>query len=189
MKGRKIERLPDDIRQHLYSLLESKKFTAIEITEQINEMLAEYDGEKDVDSVSKNSVWREAQRMDEISKQMRESQHWADRMSEKFDLSNLGEQGRLLLSMLSTAAFKTSAHLMNQDDPIDPETLGDLVLSISRLQRGANYSAELEKQITEKARKAALEEAATVAETQAKKGGVGKDTIMQLRQAISNIKL
>ena len=189
MKGRKIERLPDEIRQHLYALLESKQFTSVEITDQINDMLAEFAGETDVESVSKNSIWREGQRMDEISKQMRESQHWADRMSEKFDLSNLGEQGRLLLSMLSTAAFKTSAHLMNKDDPIDPETLGDLVLSISRLQRGANYSAELEKQVAEKARKEALEAAASVAENHAKKGGVSKDSILQLRQAISNIKL
>jgi hypothetical protein len=189
MKGRKIQRLPEEVRQYLYEMLEARKLTSQEISDQINDMLAEYPGETDVDSVSKNAVWREAQRMDEISNQMRESQHWADRMSEKFDLSNLGEQGKLLLSMLSTAAFKTSAHLMNKDDPIDPETLGDLVLSISRLQRGANYSAELEKQIAEKVRKETLEAAANAVENTAKKGGSNKETIQLLRQAISDIRL
>jgi hypothetical protein len=108
-------------------------------------------------------------------------------MADKFDLSNLGEQGRLLLSMLNTAAFKTSAHLMNNDAPIDPETLGDLVLSISRLQRGANYSAELEKQITEKARKQTLEAAAKEMEAGAKERGFTMDDIIHIRERLYGI--
>jgi hypothetical protein len=188
-KGTKVQRLPDEIRHQLYGLLESKKFTAIEITEQINQMLVDFKGDKDVDSISKNTVWREAQRMDEIAEQMLESQHWAERMSDKFDLSNLGEQGRLLLSMLNTAAFKTSAHLMSKEEFIDPDTLGDLVLSISRLQKGANYSAELEKQISERVRKQALEEAANIVEKSAVRGGSNKETIELLRQAISDKRL
>lgn len=186
-KGTKIDRLPDVIRQQLYALLESKKFTAIEITEQVNQMLAEFDGESDVESISKNTVWREAQRMDEIADQMRESQHWAERMSDKFDLTNLGEQGRLLLSMLNTAAFKTSAHLMNKEEFIDPETLGDLVLSISRLQKGANYSAELEKQIAEKVRKQALQDAAKEMEVGAKERGFGMEDIQFIRERLYGI--
>lgn len=188
-KGTKIERLPEGIRKQLFALLESKRFTAMEITNEINQMICDHKGESDVQSISKNTVWREAQKMEEIAEQMRESQHWAERMADKFDLTNLGEQGRLLLSMLNTAAFKTSAHLMSSEEFIDPDTLGDLVLSISRLQKGANYSAELEKQISEKVRKQALEDAANVAEKEATKRGVNATSIKALRQAISDIKL
>jgi hypothetical protein len=186
-KGTKIQRLPDDIRHQLYGLLESKKFTAIEITEQINQMLADFDGDKDVESISKNTVWREAQRMDEIADQMLESQHWAERMSDKFDLTNLGEQGRLLLSMLNTAAFKTSAHLMSKEEFIDPDTLGDLVLSISRLQKGANYSAELEKQISERVRKQALEDAAKEMTNVAKERNLSPEDIVHIRERLYGI--
>lgn len=186
-KGTKIQRLPDDIRKQLYGLLESKKFTAIEITEHVNQMLVDYDGESDVSSISKNTVWREAQRMDEIAEQMLESQHWAERMSDKFDLTNLGEQGRLLLSMLNTAAFKTSAHLMSNEEFIDPDTLGDLVLSISRLQKGANYSAELEKQIAEKVRVEAISLAADMVEEGGKECGITLDDIKHIRERLYGI--
>lgn len=189
MKGRKVERLPDDIRSHLYSLLESKKLTCQEIADQVNDMLLEYENDSEIESIDDNTVWREAKRMERITEQMNESQRWAEAMADKYDLSQLGEQGRILLSMLQSAAFKTASHLMGKSDPIDPETLGDLVLSIQRLQRGTNYSAVLKEQIREEIKQEALAAAASVAEKHAKKGGVGKDAILQLRQAISDIKL
>ena len=188
MKGRKVERLPEEVRTHLYSLLETKQFTCQQIADQVNDMLLGYQDD-DIDSIDDNTVWREGKRMEQITEQMNESQRWAEAMSDKYDLTQLGEQGRILLSMLQSAAFKTASHLMGQSEPIDPETLGDLVLSIQRLQRGTNYSASLKEQIREEIKQETLAKAASVAEKHAKKGGIGKDSIAQLRQAISDIKL
>ncbi|MCP3701406.1 MAG: DUF3486 family protein, partial [Alteromonas sp.] len=82
-----------------------------------------------------------------------------------------------------------TSNLMSQEDPIDPETLGDLVLSISRLQRSANYNADLEKQIAEKARKQALAEAQEQAESAAKTAGLSSGNIDLIRRAIAGERL
>lgn len=192
MKGTKVDLLPDNIRALLHQLIDSKRYTSQDIADMVNAELEQYAGETEVDRISKNLVWREAKKLEEVAEDMRRSQSYAKSMSDKLDLNSLGEQGVLLQSMLMSAMFKTTAHAMasaTEDSPIDVETLGDLVLSIQRLQRTANFSATLEKQIKEKAiveAKAAAAEAATDA---AKKAGLGSGNVELIRQAIAGARL
>lgn len=192
MKGTKVDLLPDNIRALLHQLIDSKRYTSQDIADMVNAELEQYAGETEVDRISKNLVWREAKKLEEVADDMRRSQSYAKSMSDKLDLNSLGEQGVLLQSMLMSAMFKTTAHAMasaTEDSPIDVETLGDLVLSIQRLQRTANFSATLEKQIKEKAiveAKAAAAEAATDA---ARKAGLGSGNVELIRQAIAGARL
>ncbi|MFN4056445.1 MAG: phage protein Gp27 family protein [Alishewanella aestuarii] len=192
MKGTKVDLLPDDIRAKLHQLIDSKRYTSQQIADMVNRELEHYAGTTDVESISKNLVWREAKKLEEVAEDMRRSQSYAKAMSDKLDLNSLGEQGVLLQSMLMSAMFKTTAHAMasaTEDSPIDPETLGDLVLSIQRLQRTANFSAVLEKQIEERTMLKAKAAAAEAAVTAAKKAGVGSGNVELIRAAIAGARL
>jgi len=189
MKGRKVQRLPDTIKNKLEEMIASKKYTSQEIADTVNLMLDEYAGKTDVESIDDNTVWRESKRIEEIAARVRESQEMASALADKFDLNNLGEQGRLLMALLQSAHFKTTTTIMDRDDFIDPETLNELVLSMARLQRSANSNAELEKRIYDKAKLEAQEESAQAAEKIVKQAGASEDTINKLREAIAGVRL
>lgn len=191
-KGTKIDLLPDDIRRLFHQLIDSKRYTSQQIADMVNAELAQYSGDTEVERISKNLVWREAKKMEEVAEDMRRSQEYAKGLASQLNLENLGEQGVLLQSMLMSAMFKTTAHAMaaaTDDSPIDPETLGDLVLSIQRLQRTANFSAVLEKQIEERTMMKAKAAAAEAAVTAAKKAGVGSGNVELIRAAIAGARL
>lgn len=182
-KGTKAELLPDEIRALFYQLINSKRYTSQEIADMVNAELAQYGGETEVDRISKNLAWREAKKMQEVADDMRRSQEYAKGMASQLNLENLGEQGLLLQSMLMSAMFKTTAHAMSaatDESPIDPETLGDLVLSIQRLQRAANSSAVLKKQIKDEM----LEEQRARLSTMQSKGGVTPETLAAINEML-----
>jgi len=183
MKGTKVDLLPEDIRALLHRLIDSKRYTSQDIADMVNTELANYAGNSDVEQISKNLVWREAKKMEEVANDMRRCQDYATAMADKLDLSSLGEQGMLLQSMLMSAMFKTTAHAMSKatdDAPVDIETLGDLVLSIQRLQRTANSSAVLKKQLKEEL----LAEQKAKLDTLGSKGGVTAETQAAIREAL-----
>lgn len=183
MKGTKIDLLPEDIRALLHRLIDSKRYTSQDIADMVNTELANYAGNSDVEQISKNLVWREAKKMEEVANDMRRCQDYATAMADKLDLSSLGEQGMLLQSMLMSAMFKTTAHAMakaTDDAPVDIETLGDLVLSIQRLQRTANSSAVLKKQLKDEL----LAEQKAKLDTLGSKGGVTAETQAAIREAL-----
>ena len=189
-RGNKIERLPEHVRENLREMLGTKQYTCQQIADAINDELANISGEQtDVESIDDNTVWREKKRIEQISHDIKQSQAYVEALSKQCDLSSIGDTGRVLMNLLQSAAFKTTSNLMSQEDPIDPETLGDLVLSISRLQRSANYNADLEKQIAEKARKQALAEAQEQAESAAKTAGLSSGNIDLIRRAIAGERL
>ena len=183
MKGTKVDLLPEDIRALLHRLIDSKRYTSQDIADMVNTELANYAGNSDVEQISKNLVWREAKKMEEVANDMRRCQDYATAMADKLDLSSLGEQGMLLQSMLMSAMFKTTAHAMSKatdDAPVDIETLGDLVLSIQRLQRTANSSAVLKKQLKEEL----LAEQKAKLDTLGSKGGVTAETQAAIREVL-----
>jgi len=183
MKGTKADLLPEDIRAYFHQLIQSKKYTCEQIAEMVNQELANYTGESDVEQISKNLVWREAKKMEEVAQDIQRCNEYSKAMADKLNLASLGEQGVLLQSMLMSAMFKTTAHAMSKatdDEPIDPETLGDLVLSIQRLQRSVSNSATLRKQIKEEL----LAEQKAKLEAMDSKGGVTADTKAAIREAL-----
>jgi hypothetical protein len=192
MKGNKVDLLPEEIRAYFHRLIQSKKYTCDQIAEMVNSELEQYNGETNVEQISKNLVWREAKKMESVAQDIQRCNEYSRAMADKLNLASLGEQGVLLQSMLMSAMFKTTAHAMSKatdEAPVDIETLGDLVLSIQRLQRTANFSAVLEKQIEEKAIAKAKAAATDAAVTAAKKAGVGSGSVALIREAIAGARL
>lgn len=187
MKGRKVELLPDEIKSVFFKLVESKQFTAQQIADDINQRLADFKGEKLVESIDDNTVWREGKRLDEILRQKTESETMVATLGDKYDLTSLGETGRVLMNMLQSAIFRTSTHLMSGNAPVDPETLGDLILSVSRLQRSAIYNQDLEQRIKQQARKEALEKAAAEMESAASDRNLKPEDIKYIRERLYGI--
>lgn len=189
-RGTKIERLPEQLREQVRELIASKQYTCQQIADLVNDELTGFSSaDTDVESIDDNTVWREKKRIEQISLDIKQSQAYVEALSKQCDLSSIGDTGRVLMNLLQSAAFKTTTTLMNGNDPIDPDTLGDLVLSISRLQRSANYNADLEKQIAERARKQALAEAQSKAEEAAKSAGLSSGNIDLIRRAIAGERL
>ncbi|WP_283709808.1 phage protein Gp27 family protein [Pseudoalteromonas prydzensis] len=189
-RGNKIERLPDHLRENLREMLATKQHTCQQIADAINEELAELSGvQTDVESIDDNTVWREKKRIESIADEIRRSQAYVESLSKQCDLTSIGDTGRVLMSLLQSAAFKTTSSLMGGEDPIDAETLNDLVMAVARLQRSANHNADLEKQIAEKARKQALAEAQAQAESAGKAAGLSSGNIDLIRRAIAGERL
>ncbi|MBH0066782.1 phage protein Gp27 family protein [Pseudoalteromonas sp. NZS100] len=189
-RGNKIERLPDHLRENLREMLATKQHTCQQIADAINEELAELSGvQTDVESIDDNTVWREKKRIESIADEIRRSQAYVESLSKQCDLTSIGDTGRVLMSLLQSAAFKTTSSLMGGEDPIDADTLNDLVLAVARLQRSANHNADLEKQIAEKARKQALAEAQAQAESAGKAAGLSSGNIDLIRRAIAGERL
>jgi len=189
-RGNKIERLPDHLRENLREMLATKQHTCQQIADAINEELAELSGvQTDVESIDDNTVWREKKRIESIADEIRRSQAYVESLSKQCDLTSIGDTGRVLMSLLQSAAFKTTSSLMGGEDPIDADTLNDLVMAVARLQRSANHNADLEKQIAEKARKQALAEAQAQAESAGKAAGLSSGNIDLIRRAIAGERL
>lgn len=183
MKGSKVDLLPEDIRAYFHRLIQSKKYTCDQIAEMVNSELEQYTGETGVEQISKNLVWREAKKMESVAQDIQRCNEYSRAMADKLNLASLGEQGVLLQSMLMSAMFKTTAHAMSKatdEAPVDIETLGDLVLSIQRLQRSVSSSATLKKQIKEEL----LAEQRAKLESLGSKGGVTAETKAAIREAL-----
>lgn len=189
-KGSKFERLPEELRKEARQRIASKKYTNAEIAEFINAELTKYSvQETDVDSIDDNTVWREGSKMKALADDMRRTQTAMEAVSNKVDLTSIGEQGQLLMSMLTSAIFKTTHGLIEGEDPIDAETLGDLVLSVSRLQKSAQINQKLKQEIRDAARKEALADAEEQATQAGKKAGLSSGNIALIREAIAGARL
>jgi len=189
-KGGKFDRLPEQLQKQARQMLMAKKHTNKQIQEFINSELKSYSVEEtDVESIDDNTVWREGTKMKALADDMRRTQNAMEAVSNKVDLTSIGEQGQLLMSMLTSAIFKTTHGLIEGEEPVDPETLGDLVLSVSRLQKSAEINAKLKAEIKNQARKEALDEAEDAAMSAGKKAGLSSGNIELIREAIAGARL
>lgn len=177
-----IDRLPDDVREQLQSLLRDPRVTQLAATAKINEIL-ESDGHEE--RVTKSAVNRYSLRMEKVGRKMRESRQMAEMWIGKFGSAPQGQVGNLINEMLRTLSFDIS--LILQEGEINEETapavvdmIKDLALTTMRLEKAANLNVEREKEI----RQQALTDAADTAAKIAKKGGLTKTTVQQLRSEI-----
>jgi len=155
-KPSKIDLLPDTIKTELNALLRDGKLTQKAIVAKVNQLIAE-SGLDDSIKVSASGVNRYSTQMETIGHDIRQAREMAELWVAKLGNKPTGEVSQLLMEMLRTQSFKLLVKA--NDDPnevLDPKTIGELALSIQRLERAALLSIEKEKQI----RQAFAEEAA-----------------------------
>lgn len=153
-----IDRLPEDIKAQLQQLLQDKRITQLDVTAKINALL-EADGHEE--RVTKSSVNRYAQRMEEVGAKLRQSREIAQMYIAHVGAAPQGQTGLLINEMLRSMAFELSLKLQDVDLE-DPENMSAtidqvkaLALAVQRLEQSATINvkreAEIKKQLIEQA--------------------------------------
>ncbi len=183
-----IDRLPTDIREKLQALLRDPRVTQLEATRRINAILEE---EGRPERVSKSSVNRYAQRMEQVGERLRQSREVAEMWIAKLGAAPQGKLGHLVNEILRTFAFDLSLQLQDGLSAMDSEAmpgavkmLKELSIAIHRLEQAAGENVKREAEIREHARR----EAADAAEKVARQGGLSADSVQAIRRAILGVR-
>ena len=181
-KPSKIDGLPDAIKARLHELLRGS-LPQSEILSIVNGLIDDA-GLAKSDKLSKSGLNRYASKMETLGQQIRETREVADAWVARLGTKPTGEVSQLLIELLRTAHFKLLMKTAEDpDEVLDPETLGDLALSIGRLEKASMLSTQREKEL----RKAFAEEAASEAETAAKAAGLTAEGAKLIKQQILGI--
>jgi hypothetical protein len=177
-----IDRLPEDIRVKLQEYLRDPQLTQKEARIRINEIL---DGTDHPERLSKSSVNRYAQRMEDVGAKLRETREVARMWIGKLGSEPQGEVGKLLNELVRTLAFRAAmkASEADEDEPIDPKLLKSLAVSVYRLERAANENAVLE----DKIRKKTLLQAAAAVDEAAQAQGLDKEQARFWREKVLGV--
>ena len=174
-----IDKLPEDIKAQLQQLLQDPRVTQLDATAKINEIL---EAEGHPERVTKSSVNRYAQRMEEVGARLRQSREVAQMYIAHVGAAPQGQTGLLINEMLRSMAFELSLKLQDVDLE-DPENMSAtidqvkaLALAVQRLEQSATINVKRETEI----RKQALEEAANAASETARQAGVSPDTVERI---------
>ncbi|WP_432460810.1 DUF3486 family protein [Agarivorans sp. QJM3NY_25] len=181
-KPSKVDSLPDHIKTYLHELLRGGH-TQSEILNLVNHAI-EQAGLEEHDKLSRSGLNRYASRMETIGGEIREMREMTEVWVAKLGSKPTGEATQLLLEILKSAHFKLLMKTAEDpDEVLDPKTLGNLALSIGRLEKAAMLSTQREQEL----RKAFAEDAANAAEKVAKSAGLTKEAVGQLKREILGI--
>jgi hypothetical protein len=180
-----IDRLPNDIREKLQELLRDPRVTQLDATARINAILEEEGHDQ---RLSKSAVNRYYQQMKEAGAKLRQSREVAQMWIGRLGAAPQGQVGNLVNEILRTLSFDMA--LMLQDGELNVKTapgvvemLKGLSLTMQRLEKAASENVKREEEI----RKHALEEAASIAGTSAKKGGLSDGAVETIKKEILGI--
>jgi hypothetical protein len=177
-----IDRLPDDVREAIQSLLRDPRVTDLEATARINEVLA---AEGHDAQLSKSAVNRYALRMREVGRKLEESRETAKMWIGRLGSEPAGEVGKLVNEMVRTLAFRVVMRASEEEDEdISVDDLKSLAISVHRLEQAAEKNAAVEAKIRHQAREQAMQEAVDTVEQIAQKGGLSKDISQAVRRQL-----
>jgi len=184
-KRSKIDLLPTAIKAELDLLLRDNKMTQKDILNIVNALIDEAGLSDDI-KLSPAGVNRYASKMETIGADIKAAREMSEMWVAKLGTKPTGDVTMLLMEMLRSQYFKLMVKANdNPDEVLDPKTIGNLALSIQRLERAALLSIEKEKQI----KKAFAEEVESNVTDTAKKAGLSSQNISLLRQAIGRARL
>jgi hypothetical protein len=156
-----IDRLPEDIREQLQSLLRDPRVTQLEATARINAILDETDHPE---RLSKSSVNRYKLRMDKIGTRLKESREMAQMWIAKLGAAPQGQVGHLVNEILRTLSFDMAlvlqeGQLDGDNAPAVVDMLKGLALTMQRLEKASSENVKREEQIRTQEREAAKKNA------------------------------
>lgn len=178
----KVDRLPEEIKTQLNILLREGRETQQAILQEINRMVEEA-GLSDEDKLSRNGLSRYSQTFHKGMERYRHAQQLTQQWVQQFGEMPQTDIARSLIEIGKSQIFDIQMAAIEADKPLDPKTLNHLALAIKRLQEAQTGSVKLEKEI----RRQAMEDAAAAAETVAKKVGMTKDGVQQIKNEILGI--
>lgn len=178
-----IEKLPDDLRVRLIELLQDSSVTQGEVAEMINEQAGE-------SVVSKSSVNRYAQRMQEFNEKNRQAREVAEIYLSKVGDAKQNQLGKVINEQVRMLAFELLINIENiKESAGDPKAmagLADVIHKISRsikdLESAATTNMERERKLREAAKEVAEE-----VENTTRKAGLSDQAVAAIRKKILGI--
>ncbi|EKC8765166.1 DUF3486 family protein [Salmonella enterica] len=155
---KKADLLPDSIRKPLLEMLREKRFTQVQVREEINRLIEEA-GLPDEMKLSRGAVWRLASENEEVARDLRDLREQTKAMVAELGDKPTGDTTTLILEMTRSLLFRklrAARRDLKDDGEIDIGLLKNIMLAVQRLESAAERSMKREKEI----RAAYAEEAA-----------------------------
>lgn len=188
-KKSSIDLLPDAVKDALNAWLRDPAITQGEATERTNALLNEYGHDQ---TISRQAVNRYDLRLREVGKKLIQGREVAKMWIDRVGAEPQGQVGKLVNEMLRNIAFDLALSLQDQEltEENAPQIVGvvkELSLTIQRLEMAASVNVKRDQEIRDQARALAMEEAAAAAESSAKKAGLSRKAISEIKHSILGI--
>lgn len=176
----KIDKLPDEIKSQLNMLLRDGRMSQTDIRNEINDLIKDAGIEDDEEYIKRNALSRYSQQFRKGMERYQQAQELTQKWVHQFGEMPQTDISRALIEIGKSQVFDFQMKAIEEDETIDPKTLGHMALAIKRLQEAQTGSVKLEKEI----RKQAMEDAAEVAEEAAKNIGMTSEGAKTIRNQI-----
>lgn len=146
---KKADLLPDKIRKPLLEMLREKRFTQVQIREEINHLIEEA-GLPDEMKLSRGAVWRLASENEEVARDLRDLREQTKAMVAELGDKPTGDTTTLILEMTRSLLFRklrAARRDLEDDGEIDIGLLKNIMLAVQRLESAAERSMKREKEI------------------------------------------
>ncbi|EJU5353281.1 DUF3486 family protein [Salmonella enterica] len=146
---KKADLLPDSIRKPLLEMLREKRFTQVQVREEINRLIEEA-GLPDEMKLSRGAVWRLASENEEVARDLRDLREQTKAMVAELGDKPTGDTTALILEMTRSLLFRklrAARRDLEDDSEIDIGLLKNTMLAIERLESAAERSMKREKEI------------------------------------------
>ncbi|EIE7935692.1 DUF3486 family protein [Salmonella enterica] len=146
---KKADLLPDSIRKPLLEMLREKRFTQVQVREEINRLIEEA-GLPDEMKLSRGAVWRLASENEEVARDLRDLREQTKAMVAELGDKPTGDTTTLILEMTRSLLFRklrAARRDLEDDGEIDIGLLKNIMLAVQRLESAAERSMKREKEI------------------------------------------
>ncbi|EBG1930843.1 DUF3486 family protein [Salmonella enterica] len=146
---KKADLLPDSIRKPLLEMLREKRFTQVQVREEINRLIEEA-GLPDEMKLSRGAVWRLASENEEVARDLRDLREQTKAMVAELGDKPTGDTTTLILEMTRSMLFRklrAARRDLEDDGEIDIDLLKNIMLAVQRLESAAERSMKREKEI------------------------------------------
>ncbi|EKF1835770.1 DUF3486 family protein [Salmonella enterica] len=146
---KKADLLPDSIRNPLLEMLREKRFTQVQVREEINRLIEEA-GLPEEMKLSRGAVWRLASENEEVARDLRDLREQTKAMVAELGDKPTGDTTTLILEMTRSLLFRklrAARRDLEDDGKIDIDLLKNIMLAVQRLESAAERSMKREKEI------------------------------------------
>ncbi len=176
----KIDTLPEEIKTQLNIFIREKRMSNEKIRAEINQLIIDAGVEDDPEYIKRNAKSRYAMNFRAGMERYQQAQDFTNKWVNQFGEMPQTDIARALIEIGKSQMFDFQMKAFEEDQTLDPKTMGQLALAIKRLQEAQTGSVKLEKEI----RKAALDDAAKEAEKVAKRLGLTSEGAQVIRNEI-----
>lgn len=179
-RSSKVDKLPEDIRTRLHTMLRDKQITQTEILDEINALIDDANLPEEL-KLSRSGLNRYATKIESVGAHLRDLREMTSALTAELGDKPMGETTKLILEMGRSQLFRAMMQSVeNPEESVDIDMLKNAMLAAQRLESTAMQSHKREKEI----RQAFAEKAATEAEKVIKQAGLSEETAVQIRRKI-----